>query len=157
MSENTLSQETTFSQKPITPLALTDKVNLPCAQPGAPLAHNAKELTETHRTRPHRVWVRLDDIEFALLVENMAKAKIQNREAYIRKMILDGHIVQIDFSDVRKLSALLSNATNNLNQIAKYVNETHIVPWRDITAIRSELDIIWPHFKRVLSKLSKIK
>jgi hypothetical protein len=54
----------------------------------------------------------------------MSAAGIRNREAYIRKMILDGYIVRLDLSDVRKMVKLLSNATSNLNQIARRANET---------------------------------
>jgi len=58
----------------------------------------------------------------------MAAAGIRNREAYLRKMVLDGYILRLDLSEVREMTRLLSNATNNLNQIAKRANETTHAP-----------------------------
>ncbi|MCL2447246.1 MAG: plasmid mobilization relaxosome protein MobC, partial [Oscillospiraceae bacterium] len=76
------------------------------------------------RKRPIRVVFYLKEDEQALMNKKMQAANIQNREAYIRKMVLDGYILRLDFTDVKRMVFLLSNATNNLNQIAKRVNES---------------------------------
>jgi len=76
--------------------------------------------------------VRLTESERDLVAEKMAAAGIRNREAYIRKMILDGYIIRLDLSDIRKMVQLLSNATSNLNQIAKRANEIRSIYENDI-------------------------
>ncbi len=63
--------------------------------------------------------LRLSESDRDLITEKMAAAGIRNREAYIRKMILDGYVVRLDLADVRKMVQMFSSATNNLNQIAK--------------------------------------
>jgi len=108
------------------------------------------------RRRPFRVVVHLDEAEVALIERKMAEAGIRNREAYIRKMCLDGHVLKIDFTDVKRLIWLLSNATNNLNQLAKRANETHSIATRDIQAMRAELDVVWAEVKLAMRKLAKL-
>jgi len=59
-----------------------------------------------------------------LIEQKMRQTGIQNMGAFLRKMAIDGYVVNLDLSDVRELISLLRNATNNLNQIAKRANET---------------------------------
>ena len=46
------------------------------------------------RKRPIRIVFYLNEQEQSLLEEKMAEANIQNREAYIRKMVLDGYVIR---------------------------------------------------------------
>ena len=68
--------------------------------------------------------MRVTEAERDLIAEKMTVANIRNREAYLRKMAMDGYVVRLDLADVRKMVFLLQNATNNLNQIARRANET---------------------------------
>ena len=43
-----------------------------------------------NRKRPIRIHFYVDENELELITDKMSEANIQNREAYIRKMILDG-------------------------------------------------------------------
>ena len=109
-----------------------------------------------NRKRPIRVVFRLDESEAALLEQKMAEANILNREAYIRKMALDGYVLRIDFSDIRRMTSLLSNATNNLNQVAKRANETHSIHAEDIYALRADYDNLWAGMRDIMKKLAKL-
>ena len=84
-------------------------------------------------------------------------ANIRNREAYIRKMILDGYIVRLDLSDVRKMVQLLSNATSNLNQIAKRANETRSVFESDIRDLQTHYEKLWEQAEAILRGLAKVR
>ena len=108
-----------------------------------------------NRKRGNRVVFYLDDGEAALVAEKMAAAGIRNREAYIRKMILDGYIVRLDLSDVRKMVKLLSNATSNLNQIAKRANETRSVFESDIRDLQTHYEALWEQAGEILRGLAK--
>ena len=114
-------------------------------------------IRNEHRKRNNRVVFYLDDNETGLVAEKMETVGIRNREAYIRKMILDGYIVRVDLSDVRKMVSLLSNATNNLNQIAKRANETRSVYESDIRDIRANYERLWEQTEAILRGLSKIQ
>jgi len=92
------------------------------------------------------------DIYREILEEN-----IRNREAYIRKMVLDGYIVRLDLSDVRKMVQLLSNATSNLNQIARRANETRSVYESDIRDLQANYEKLWEQAEAILRGLAKMK
>jgi len=108
------------------------------------------------RTRPIRVVFYLNEGEQSLLEAKMQAANIQNREAYIRKMVLDGYVLRLDFSDVKRMVFLLSNATNNLNQIAKRVNEGGSVLADDISALREDYAQVWGFARQVVKKLARL-
>jgi len=92
--------------------------------------------------------------ENALIAEKMAAVGMKNKEAYLRKMVLDGYIVRIDFSDVRELSRLLRNATNNLNQIAKRANETRSIYESDIKDLQDNYEKLWGSAESIMRKLA---
>lgn len=110
-----------------------------------------------NRKRNNRVVFYLDDSETGLVEEKMALAGIRNREAYIRKMILDGYIVRLDLGDVRKMVQLLSNATSNLNQIAKRANETRSIYESDIKDLQAHYEKLWEQAEAILRGLANIK
>ena len=86
----------------------------------------------------------------------MTAAGISNREAYLRKMVLDGYVVRVDFSDVRELSRLLRNATNNLNQVAKRANETRSIYAADIADLQDNYEKLWQSAEGIMNKLAKM-
>ena len=101
--------------------------------------------------------VRLSESERGLVAEKMVSAGIRNREAYIRKMILDGYVVRLDLSDVRKMVHLLSNATSNLNQIAKRANETRSIYESDIKDLQANYEKLWEQAEAILRGLAGVK
>ena len=92
-----------------------------------------------------------------LITEKMAAAGIRNREAYLRKMSLDGYVIRLDLSDIRDMTRLLSNATNNLNQIAKRANETRSIYASDIQDLQAHYDRLWTQADTILRSLANIQ
>jgi len=99
---------------------------------------------------------RVSEPEQALIAEKMLKAGISNKEAYLRKMVLDGFVVNLDFSAVRELSRLLRSATNNLNQIAKRANETRNIYESDIKDLQDNYEKVWDSMESVMKKLASM-
>ena len=97
---------------------------------------------------------RVDENELALIHEKMAAAKIGNKESYFRKMVLDGYVVRIDFSDVREMVRLLRNATNNLNQVARRANETRSIYENDIKDIQDNYELLWQQAVVIMKKIA---
>ena len=87
----------------------------------------------------------------------MAAAGIRNREAYFRKMIMDGYIVRLDLTEVREMVNLLSNATSNLNQIAKRANDTRNIYESDIRDVQENYEKLWEQAEAILRSLAKIQ
>ena len=92
-----------------------------------------------------------------LIDEKMAAASIRNREAYLRKMSLGGYVLRLDLSAVNEMTRLLSNATNNLNQIAKRANETRSIYESDIKDLQAHYDSLWGQADAILRSLANIK
>lgn len=101
--------------------------------------------------------MRVTEAERDLITEKMAAAGIQNREAYLRKMALDGYILRLDLSDVRKMLGLLGNATSNLNQIARRVNETGTLYQSDLADLQAHYNRLWEQAEAILRALTKVR
>ena len=95
--------------------------------------------------------------ERGLIAGKMAAAGIRNREAYLRKMSLDGYVLRLDLSDIKEMSRLLSNATNNLNQIAKRVNTDGSIFASDIQGLQAHYDSLWEQADSILRSLANIQ
>jgi len=91
-----------------------------------------------------------------LMDEKMAAAGIHNRESYLRKMCLGGHVLRLDLSEVKKMTQLLSNVANNMNQIAKRANETRSVCASDIDDLKAHYDSLWGQADAILRSLANI-
>ena len=57
---------------------------------------------------------------FRSIEEKMKQVPTRNMEAYLRKMAIDGYIIQVDHSDIKKMMAELQKIGVNINQIAKH-------------------------------------
>ena len=60
--------------------------------------------------------------EKRLIDEKMAQLPTRRYGAYLRKMAIDGYIIQLDTTDIKRMNAALSAIGRNINQIAKRVN-----------------------------------
>ena len=74
-----------------------------------------------NRIRNERLEIKLTKAEKALFEEKRKLAKCRNMSHFIRKCVLEKEIYQVDLEPFRDLQGLLSNATNNINQIATCV------------------------------------
>jgi len=99
---------------------------------------------------------RVNKKEQQLIRQRMAQTSISNLRAYLLKMAIDGYVINLDLTDVRECSRLLSNVSNNINQIAKHANTTGTIYANDMTAIKSYLDEIWAQQNKILRSLAKI-
>jgi len=94
--------------------------------------------------------------EAAQIRERMASIGMTSLGAYLRKMAIDGMIVQLDLSDVKEMVSLLRRCSNNLNQIARRANEIHSIYETDIEDIRRQYDALWGAANKILASLAKI-
>ena len=122
-----------------------------------PTASNLRRYVLPNRNRNNVIRFHVTDEERDLIAEKMASAGIINREAYLRKMTLDGYIVRLDLSDVREMVRLLSNATNNINQVAKRANETRSIYEKDLHELQGSYLKLWEQVDRVLRMLANVQ
>lgn len=89
-----------------------------------------------------------------MINERMAALGIRNTSAYLRKVAIDGYIINLDLSDVREMVSLLRRCSNNLNQYAKRANETGSIYAADIADLRERLDKLWDSAGSILDALA---
>lgn len=109
-----------------------------------------------YRTRPIKLMVRVSAREKELISEKMALAGIRNREAYLRKMAIDGYIIHLDLSDVKELSTLLRRYGNNLNQLTICAHETGYIGADDLEAVKRHTDELWDAVRKILTSLASV-
>ncbi len=88
--------------------------------------------------------------------KRMKEAGVKNMSAYIRKMAIDGIIVNLDITELNETTRLLRINANNLNQYAKRANETGSIYLEDIKELKEQLDGIWDTLKEIWKKISRI-
>lgn len=110
-----------------------------------------------NRKRGTALCFRVDEREHGLIEQKMELAGIRNREAYLRKMAIDGMVIRLDLSDVREMVRLLRNATNNINQIAKRANETRNIYAADLEDLQVRYDELWNQANNILRGLADIR
>lgn len=113
-------------------------------------------MAEKKRSRAIRFFFYVSEKERDLIEEKMQMAGIQNKEAYLRKMTLDGYVINLDLSSVNELVFLLRNATNNLNQIARRVNETNHIYKDDIKDMQEHYERLWERAENIMQELANI-
>ena len=105
-----------------------------------------------NRKRNVQIKFRVTKEERSLIEEKMKQVPTSNMEAYLRKMAIDGYIIHVDHSDIKKMTAELQKIGVNINQIAKRANATGNVYQEDIEEIKGALKEIWR-----LQRLSLLK
>ena len=91
--------------------------------------------------------------EKQLIDEKLSQFPAKRMGAYLRKMAIDGYIINLDTTDIKAFTAELSSIGRNINQIAKRVNTGDSLYQADIQEIRERLDEIWQLQRRILSSL----
>ena len=104
------------------------------------------------RKRTIQIKFRVTAEERALIEQKMKLVPTRNMEAYLRKMAIDGYIIQIDHADIKAMTAEIQKIGVNANQIARRVNATGSVYQEDIEEIKGVLAEIWR-----LQRLSLLK
>ena len=65
--------------------------------------------------------------EKRLIEEKMTQLPTKQYGAYLRKMAIDGYIIQVDTTDIREMTKALGSIGRNINQIAKRLNRRRAV------------------------------
>ena len=95
--------------------------------------------------------------EREMIESKMAQFGTTNMAAYLRKISIDGYVVKLDLPELREMVSLLRRSSNNLNQIAKRVNETSRIYDADIDCLKENQDKIWSAANGILTRLASIR
>lgn len=108
------------------------------------------------RKREVQLNFRVSPEELALIEQKMAQLGTKNREAYLRKMALDGYVVRLELPELKELVSLMRYSSNNLNQLARRVNETGRIYDADLEDISRRQEALWDGVHQVLTQLAKL-
>ena len=95
--------------------------------------------------------------EREMIESKMAQFGTSNMAAYLRKISSDGYVVRLDLPELREMVSLLRRSSNNLNQIAKRVNETSRIYDADIDCLKENQEKIWSAANGILTELASIR
>lgn len=113
-------------------------------------------MSAPNRKRDVQVNFRVSKEELALIEQKMAQLGTKNREAYLRKMAIDGYAVKLELPQLKALVSLMRYSSNNLNQLTRKVHETGRVYDADLEDISQRQEQLWAGVKEILTQLSKL-
>ena len=93
--------------------------------------------------------------EVQSIQKKMSDAGVKNMSAYLRAMVMNGYMIKLDIPQIREVLRLLSNMTNNLNQIAKRVNAHGSIYETEMEEIKQGQDELWALMNQLLTILER--
>ena len=112
-------------------------------------------MSAPKRKREVQLNFRVSPEELAL-IEQKAQLGTTNREAYLRKMALDGYVVRLELPELKELVSLMRYSSNNLNQLARRAHETGRIYDADLEDISRRQEALWDGVHQVLTQLAKL-
>ena len=95
--------------------------------------------------------------ERALIEQKMEQLSTTNMAAYLRKMAVDGYVVNLELPELREMVSLLRRSSNNLNQLTRRVHETGRFYDADLEELRQSYDGLWDAAQKILTSLAKLQ
>lgn len=113
-------------------------------------------MSAPNRKREVQVNFRVSPQELEMIEQKMAQLGTTNREAYLRKMALDGYVVRLELPELKELVSLMRYSSNNLNQLTRRVHETGRIYDADLEDISQRQDQLWAGVREILAQLAKL-
>ena len=111
-------------------------------------------MNEPNRVRKIQLNFRVTEQERRLIEERMQEFGTTNREAYLRKIAIDGMIVKLEVQELKEIVSLMRRTSNNVNQIARRLNETGRIYEADITDVHNRQEQLWDMLNSLITKIS---
>lgn len=113
-------------------------------------------MSGPNRKREVQVNFRVSPQELEMIEQKMAQLGTSNREAYLRKMALDGYVVKLELPELKELVSLMRYSSNNLNQLTRRVHETGRIYDADLEDISQRQEQLWAGVREILTQLAKL-
>ena len=94
--------------------------------------------------------------ERALIEQKMAQLGTSNMAAYLRKMAIDGFVINLELPELREMVSLLRRSSNTPNQLTRRVHETGRFYDADLDELRQSYDSLWDAAQKILTSLAKL-
>ena len=113
-------------------------------------------MSAPNRKREVQVNFRVSPQELEMIEQKMAQLGTSKREAYLRKMALDGYVVRLELPELKELVSLMRYSSNNLNQLTRRVHETGRIYDADLEDISQRQEQLWAGVREILTRLAKL-
>ena len=157
-----ISEEKTFlasigKEYPFPYFCPPGRSEIACWEVSQTLYENEERKTMNGRKRTVQVKFYVTEEERSLIEEKMKLVPTNNMAAYLRKIAIDGYIIQVDHTDIKAMTAEIQKIGVNVNQIARRVNATGNACKEDIEEIKGGAcgNMAVTKIKPVKSTLSK--
>lgn len=111
-------------------------------------------MAKRKRDVPLLFWVSED--EKKMIQSKMAQLGTSNLSAYLRKIAIDGYVVNLELPELQEMVSLLRRSSNNLNQLTRRVHETGRFYDADLEDLRQSYDKLWETANAILTSLAKL-
>ena len=95
--------------------------------------------------------------EKALIQKKMEQIGTTNLSAYLRKMAIDGYVVNLELPELGEMVSLLRRSSNNLNQLTRRVHETGRFYDADLEDLRQSQEKLWDAASSIVKSLAKLQ
>ena len=99
------------------------------------------------RTRPIRKEICLNEQELSMVRHKMNQLGTRNFGAYARKMLIDGYIIKVDYTEQKKLAAAVNRIATNINHVCRRINSTGHVYEDDVAELKERMADVWELLK----------
>ena len=106
-----------------------------------------------NRTRPARIEFRVTEQERQLIQKKMEQLGTKNMGAYLRKMAIDGIIVNTDTTYLEKQFYEMHKIGVKVNQLARLANSTGAVTPEEMKELKGMIKEIWHILRSSASNL----
>ena len=107
-----------------------------------------------NKSRPNPILFRLNDLEKEQFRDKVARSGLTQQD-YIKKCVLDKPVISLDRAELHRIMVELSRQGNNLNQIARVLNERgDLVHENEISEMKGELENTWQQLRQLIHTLA---
>ena len=103
-------------------------------------------MSEKYRLRNHKIHLFVTEDEYRIAQEKADYACQGNVSEYVRCIMVDGVIITYDTENIMKAIYELNRIGNNINQIAKHVNEVGEVNIIDFESLQEEYEKMFGYY-----------
>ena len=95
--------------------------------------------------------------EDAIIQKKMKTFGIKNQSAFIRAMVLNGYVLKLDLPELHDAVRLMGSLSNNVNQIARRLNERGSIFETEIDDITDRQEELRTILSSILHRLDQIQ
>lgn len=112
-------------------------------------------MAKRKRTIPMLFYV--SEQEKEMIQAKMEQYGTKNLSAYLRKIAIDGYVINLELPELGEMVSLLRRSSNNLNQLTRRVHETGRFYDADLEELRRDYDGLWDAAQKILTSLAAIQ